>query len=584
MIKRLIPFAKKYKKAFILAFLCVVGETVFELVIPVLMANIIDIGVAQKDQHYIIMQGVLMAVCALIALVLGILYSRYAAVAGQGVGFEIRKTEFEKVQNFSFSNIDAYSTSGLITDHFSTSSLITRLTSDVTIIQNAICNGFRPLVRAPFMFSMALFLSIKMNAKLALIFIVVAPILGIGLFFIVKTVGPLFRFMQSNVDEVNTVVQENLIAIRTVKAYVKGDYENEKFEKINQELRTHSEKAFRYSVLNMPLFQYMMYTTIVCILFFGSQMIFAGEMKVGQLTGFLSYVLQILNALMMISNVFLMLTRSLASCKRIVDVLDEVNNLHDPIDPITEMNQGEIEFKNISFKYKESAQENVLSNINLHIEPGSTVGILGGTGSAKTSLVQLIDRLYDVSEGEILIDGHNVKDYSLEYLRDQVGMVLQKNTLFSGTVKENLLWGNKEASDEEIKWACKQACVDEFIENFPEGYDTYLEQGGVNVSGGQKQRLCIARALLKHPKILILDDSTSAVDTATEASIKEALASLKGTTKIIIAQRISSLQHANQIIILDNGKIHAIGNHEELLKNDEIYQEIYDSQLKGVDL
>ncbi len=574
MIKRLIPFAKKYKKAFILAFLCVVGETVFELVIPVLMANIIDIGVAQKDQHYIIMQGVLMAVCALIALVLGILYSRYAAVAGQGVGFEIRKTEFEKVQNFSFSN----------TDHFSTSSLITRLTSDVTIIQNAICNGFRPLVRAPFMFSLALFLSIKMNAKLALIFIVVAPILGIGLFFIVKTVGPLFRFMQSNVDEVNTVVQENLIAIRTVKAYVKSDYENEKFEKINQELRTHSEKAFRYSVLNMPLFQYMMYTTIVCILFFGSQMIFAGEMKVGQLTGFLSYVLQILNALMMISNVFLMLTRSLASCKRIVDVLDEVNNLHDSIDPIIEMNQGEIEFKNVSFKYKESAQENVLSNINLHIEPGSTVGILGGTGSAKTSLVQLIDRLYDVSEGEILIDGHNVKDYSLEYLRDQVGMVLQKNTLFSGTVKENLLWGNKEASDEEIKWACKQACVDEFIENFPEGYDTYLEQGGVNVSGGQKQRLCIARALLKHPKILILDDSTSAVDTATEASIKEALASLKGTTKIIIAQRISSLQHANQIIILDNGKIHAIGNHEELLKNDEIYQEIYDSQLKGVDL
>lgn len=574
MIKRLIPFAKKYKKAFILAFLCVVGETVFELVIPVLMANIIDIGVAQKDQHYIITQGVLMAVCALIALVLGILYSRYAAVAGQGVGFEIRKTEFEKVQNFSFSN----------TDHFSTSSLITRLTSDVTIIQNAICNGFRPLVRAPFMFSMALFLSIKMNAKLALIFIFVAPILGIGLFFIVKTVGPLFRFMQSNVDEVNTVVQENLIAIRTVKAYVKSDYENEKFEKINQELRTHSEKAFRYSVLNMPLFQYMMYTTIVCILFFGSQMIFAGEMKVGQLTGFLSYVLQILNALMMISNVFLMLTRSLASCKRIVDVLDEVNNLHDLIDPIIEMNQGEIEFKNVSFKYKESAQENVLSNINLHIEPGSTVGILGGTGSAKTSLVQLIDRLYDVSEGEILIDGHNVKDYSLEYLRDQVGMVLQKNTLFSGTVKENLLWGNKEASDEEIKWACKQACVDEFIENFPEGYDTYLKQGGVNVSGGQKQRLCIARALLKHPKILILDDSTSAVDTATEASIKEALASLKGTTKIIIAQRISSLQHANQIIILDNGHIHAIGNHEELLKNDEIYQEIYDSQLKGADL
>jgi len=311
-------------------------------------------------------------------------------------------------------------------------------------------------------------------------------------------------------------------------------------------------------------------------------MIFAGEMKVGQLTGFLSYVLQILNALMMISNVFLMLTRSLASCKRIVDVLDEVNNLHDPIDPIIEMNQGEIEFKNVSFKYKESAQENVLSNINLHIEPGSTVGILGGTGSAKTSLVQLIARLYDVSEGKILIDGHNVKDYSLEYLRDQVGMVLQKNTLFSGTVKENLLWGNKEASDEEIKWACKQACVDEFIENFPEGYDTYLEQGGVNVSGGQKQRLCIARALLKKPKILILDDSTSAVDTATDASIQESFNErIPDTTKIIISQRISSVQNASRIIVLNDGVVDGFDTHDKLLETNEIYRTIYETQMKG---
>ena len=421
----------------------------------------------RQDQHYIIMQGVLMAVCALIALVLGILYSRYAAVAGQGVGFEIRKTEFEKVQNFSFSN----------TDHFSTSSLITRLTSDVTIIQNAICNGFRPLVRAPFMFSMALFLSIKMNAKLALIFIVVAPILGIGLFFIVKTVGPLFRFMQSNVDEVNTVVQENLIAIRTVKAYVKSDYENEKFEKINQELRTHSEKAFRYSVLNMPLFQYMMYTTIICILFFGSQMIFAGEMKVGQLTGFLSYVLQILNALMMISNVFLMLTRSLASCKRIVDVLDEVNNLHDPIDPIIEMNQGEIEFKNVSFSYNETAKE-VLSNITFKAMPGQTIGIIGGTGSGKSSVVNLIPRFYDVSQGSIKVAGTDVREYPLADLRQRIGVVMQKAVLFQGTIAQNLRWGNPDATEEQLWHAIEVAQAADVVKGKEGGLDYVIEQGG----------------------------------------------------------------------------------------------------------
>ncbi len=574
MIKRLWPYAKKYQRYFLLACACIIGETVFELVIPVLMANIIDVGVANKDTNYIVIQGILMVVCACIAYVLGVLYARFAATAGQGFGAELRKDEFEKVQNFSFAN----------TDHFSTSSLITRLTSDVIIIQNAICNGIRPLVRAPFMLLLALFFTFTINAKLALIFLVSTPILGIGLFVIVRKVGPLFKFMQSSMDNINTVVQENLNAIRVVKSYVREGYESEKFEGMNENLRENSEKAFRTSVWNMPLFQYVMYLTIVSILFFGGQMILAGMMKVGELTGFLSYVMQILNALMMISNVFLMLTRSIASCERIIEVLDEVPDIHDPQNTSEIVENGTIDFHHVYFKYKSTAKEYVLTDIDLHIPAGSTIGILGGTGSAKTSLVQLIPRLYDVSEGEVLVDGRNVKNYSVEHLRDSVGMVLQKNTLFSGTIKENLLWGNKNASDEDIEWACHIACVDEFIKNFPEGYQTDMGQGGVNVSGGQKQRLCIARALLKKPKVLILDDSTSAVDTATEASIREGLASLKDTTKIIIAQRVSSVQHADQIVILEDGHIHAVGTHDELLAHDHIYQDIYYSQLEGAGL
>lgn len=574
MIKRLWPYAKKYQRYFLLACACIIGETVFELVIPVLMANIIDVGVANKDTNYIVIQGILMVVCACIAYVLGVLYARFAATAGQGFGAELRKDEFEKVQNFSFAN----------TDHFSTSSLITRLTSDVIIIQNAICNGIRPLVRAPFMLLLALFFTFTINAKLALIFLVSTPILGIGLFVIVRKVGPLFKFMQSSMDNINTVVQENLNAIRVVKSYVREGYESEKFEGMNENLRENSEKAFRTSVWNMPLFQYVMYLTIVSILFFGGQMILAGTMKVGELTGFLSYVMQILNALMMISNVFLMLTRSIASCERIIEVLDEVPDIYDPQNTSEIVENGTIDFHHVYFKYKSTAKEYVLTDIDLHIPAGSTIGILGGTGSAKTSLVQLIPRLYDVSEGEVLVDGRNVKNYSVEHLRDSVGMVLQKNTLFSGTIKENLLWGNKNASNEDIEWACHIACVDEFIKNFPEGYQTDMGQGGVNVSGGQKQRLCIARALLKKPKVLILDDSTSAVDTATEASIREGLASLKDTTKIIIAQRVSSVQHADQIVILEDGHIHAVGTHDELLAHDHIYQDIYYSQLEGAGL
>lgn len=574
MLKRMYSFMRKYKKYLILSCLCVVAETVFELVIPLLMADIIDVGVANHDGHYIMVKGLQMVACAIISLILGVLYARYAAVAGQGFGAELRKEEFKKVQNFSFAN----------TDHFSTSSLITRLTSDVTILQTALSNGIRPIVRSPVMLLTALSLSFMINAKLAIIFLVAIPILAISLFIIVSKVGPLYRLMQTSIDKVNSIIQENLNAIRVVKSYVRGSYEEEKFAKVNENLQKNSERAFRTSVLNMPIFQLVMYTTIICILWFGGNMIFVGNMKVGELTGFLSYVLQILNSLMMISNVFLMLTRAVASGNRIIEVLDETADIKDTGSEDNIVRKGDIIFKNVSFKYNKDAKKNVLHEIDLHIESGSTVGILGGTGSAKTTLVQLIPRLYDVTSGEVFIDGLNVKQYSIKHLRDAIGMVLQKNTLFSGTIKENLKWGNENASDEEIMWAAKAACVDEFVSTFPKGYETDLGQGGVNVSGGQKQRLCIARALLKHPKVLIFDDSTSAVDSATEANINKSLAELKETTKIIIAQRVTSLLHADQIIILDDGKVHAVGTHESLLKEDPIYQDIYYSQQEGAGL
>ena len=575
MLKKFFVYFKDYKKHLIFAAVCVMLETLFELIIPLIMADIIDIGVGNQDTQLILIKGAQMIFCALISLALGMAYARFAATAGQGFGSELRKAEYQKVQSFSFAN----------TDHFSTSSLVTRLTSDVNVLQTAISSGIRPIVRAPFMLVTALGMAIMINKDLAVVFMVALPVLGTILFLIVRTLRPLYGKMQKAVDLVNRVIQENLIAIRVVKSYVRGTYEKEKFEEVNFNLQTTSEKAFHFAVLNMPAFQFVMYSTIVAILWFGGQMIFVGNMKVGELTGFLSYVLQILNSLMMISNVFMMLTRSIASAARIQEVFEEVPSIQsDESKPLT-VKDGNIDFEHVYFKYKEAAQEYVLSDINLSIKAGQTIGIIGGTGSAKTSLIQLIPRLYDVSKGAVLIDGVNVKEYPIKHLRDAIGVVLQKNTLFSGTIRDNLKWGNESADDEELMAACRIACADEFIERMPKGLDTDLGQGGVNVSGGQKQRLCIARALLKKPKVLIFDDSTSAVDTGTEAKIRNALNhELKDTTKIIIAQRISSVLHADQIIILEGGYVNAVGTHEELLKTNPIYQEIYLSQKEGAEL
>lgn len=566
---------EKYKMYAVLSCLCVAFETLFELTIPLIMADIIDVGVANGDQAYILERGLQMVFCAGISLVLGIGYARFAALCGQGLGAELRKAEYRKIQEFSFSN----------TDKFSTSSLVTRLTSDVTLIQNAVSNGIRPLIRAPLMMVTGMILSFLLNAKLALVFFVAAPTLGICLWLVIRKVRPLYTRMQSAIDLVNRMLQENLTAIRVVKAYVREDYEKVKFAQVNQELKSISEKSFRTAVLNMPAMQLVMYTTIICILWFGGKLIFAGEMQVGELTGFLSYVLQILNSLMMISNVFLMLTRAMASGKRILDVLDEEIDLKEDPEATGEIKAGEIEFRNVSFKYKKEGKKYVLSNVSFHIEPGQTVGIIGGTGSAKSTLVQLIPRLYDVTEGEILIDQIPVKQYPLKHLREAVAMVLQKNTLFTGTIADNLRWGKEDASEEELMKACRMACADEFLLQMKDGLSSQVEQGGVNLSGGQKQRLCIARALLKRPRILILDDSTSAVDTATEAKIREALQNnLADTTKIIIAQRITSVMHADQILIMEDGKLNDCGTHEELLQRNEIYQEIYYSQQEGCGL
>jgi len=571
VFQRFFIYFHNYRKHLIGSVVCVAMESVFELIVPLIMAQIIDVGVVNRDQSYILQKSLLMVACALVSLLLGALYARLAAVAGQGFGAELRKAEYRKVQGFSFSNMD----------HFSTPSLITRLTSDITILQNTVCNGIRPIIRGPVMMVMALVMTVVMSRELAVIFIVAIPALAICLLVILQRLRPMYGRMQKALDQVNSIVQENLTAIRTVKSYVKGESESKKFEDVNETFRESSERAFHYAVLNLPCFQLVMYATILCILWFGGNFIHLGTMQVGTLTGFLSYVLQILNALMMISNVFLMLSRSMTSAGRIFEVMDEPQGIVSGTQEKM-VERGQIDFDHVSFKYQETAKENVLSDICLHIGAGQTVGIIGGTGSAKSSLVQLIPRLYDVTSGSLKIDGYDAKEYPVAHLRDAVGMVLQKNTLFSGTIRENLKWGNENATEEELDWACHIACVDEFLSRLPDGYETDLGQGGVNVSGGQKQRLCIARALLKRPKVLIFDDSTSAVDTATEAKIRERLAKdLKDTTKIFITQRINSIEHADLIVVLKDGKINEAGTHEELLANNPIYRDIYEFQRKG---
>ena len=575
MLKRIFSYMRQYKKYAYLALLCIGVEAVLELMVPMLMADLIDYGVADADIPYIYTKGIQMGGCAILALILGIGSSKFSALAGQGLGANIRMAEYEKLQSYSFSNID----------HFRVSSLVTRLTSDVTNIQNSVSTGMRPFGRSPVMLIVATSVAFSINSTLALVFLVALPILAAMLIAIIIHIRPLYSKMQSAIDLLNRTVGENLTAIRVVKAYVRGDYEVEKFEQVNDNLKNQSEKAFKSAVLNMPAMQLVMYFTILGILLLGGHLVKAGELGIGQLTSFLSYVLLILNSLMMMSNVFLMMTRSLASGARIMEVLDEKIDITDEFAKDISVERGEIEFDHVSFKYKAEAAEYVLSDISFHIEPGQTVGIIGQTGSAKTTLVQLIPRLYDVNEGVVRIDGVEVKEYPMRHLRDAVAMVLQKNTLFSGSLLSNLKWGNEDATMEEIEEACHIACVDEFIDRLSDGYETEMGQGGVNVSGGQKQRICIARAILKKPKVLILDDSTSAVDTATEAKIREGLADkLPDMTKIIIAQRISSVRHADQIIILDKGRINGIGTHESLLAGNKIYQEIYESQKEGADL
>lgn len=572
-MKRLFGYMGPYKKDMILGALFVMIETGFELFIPIMISNLIDIGVANHDVNYIYVKGVQMALLALGALVTGLLYAHFSAKASYGWGAEIRKAEYARVQQYAFSNLD----------HFVTSSLITRMTTDVNVLQNMIISGFRPITRGPSLLIMGIGLSFWMNPKLAFVFIVCTPILGIILFLIVRKVAPMYTRLQSIMDRLNQVVQEGLTAIRAVKAFVRDEYEEDKFEEVNRDMVKSSETTFHYAVLNLPAFQGIMYTTIVMILWFGGNMILKSELAVGNLTGFLSYVMQVINSLMMLANVFLLLTRSLASAHRIAEILDENIVLTSPENGVKEVKDGSVDFDHVSFKYREDAREYALENVDLHIPAGQTIGVIGTTGSAKTTLVQLIPRLYDATTGVVRVGGIDVRDYDLSALRDSVNITLQKNVLFSGTVRDNLKWGNPQADDETIWKACRAACADEFLNRMPDGLDTMLEQGGNNLSGGQKQRLCIARALLGNAKILIFDDSTSAVDTATEKKIRTALADYKDVTKIIIAQRITSVMNTDQIVILDDGKIHRVGTHKELLSSDPIYQEIYASQMKGGD-
>ena len=572
-LRLIFRYGKPYRRDLWAAAGLIFIECIFEMVIPVLMSTLVDEGVPSHNMAIILRQGGLMALCAVLALITGLLYARYAARFANGFAAELRLAEYAAVQKFDFANLD----------HFSSASLVTRMTTDATVLLNAINAGLRPFVRSPVMLAMGLGMAFLLSPKLTIVFLITTPILTILLALIVCKVGPLYGRQQSAVDHLNSRIQESLTAIRAIKAFVRGDYENEQFNAVNTELSDASTETFRYAVLNLPAFQTIMYTAIVCIMWFGGGFILQGDMSVGQLTAFLSYVLQVLNSVMMFSGAFLQMTRSLASARRIREVLTEQPDLANAADPLETVPNGQIDFEGVSFKYNAAAQKSALSDITLHIPAGATVGIIGGTGSAKTTLVQLIPRLYDATEGTVKVGGRDVRDYDLTALRDAVGIVLQKNLLFSGTIRDNLKWGNPDAAEEQLWAACRAAHADEFLDRMPDGLDTDLGQGGVNVSGGQKQRLCIARTLLKHPKVLIFDDSTSAVDTATESGIRRALAELTDVTKLIIAQRISSVQSADLIVILEDGRLHAVGTHAELLEKDTIYQEIYYSQMKGGD-
>lgn len=570
-LKILFSYLGAYRRDAMLGVFFVTAETALELFIPVIMANIIDVGVPAGDINYMLLQGTYMLVCAACSLVLGLGYARTSARVASGLGANLREAEYRKIQTLAFGNLDNYDAS----------SLVTRMTTDITVIQNAVGNGFRPMVRGPVNLVMGLVYAFALSRELAAVFAVILPMLAIVLGIITVRVSPLYRQLQTSMDHLNGVVQEDLTAVRAVKAYVRAEHECDKFDTVNTELAGTATKTFGTAVLNLPVFQLSMYVAAISILWIGGRMIIEGRLGVGSLTGFMSYVLLIMNSLMMISNVFLLLTRALASVERISRVLDESSLIQAPdaAAAVHEVVDGSIEFRDVSFKYRADAVEDVLEHIDLRIESGSTVGILGGTGSGKSSLVQLIARLYDASEGAVLVGGRDVRDYDLAALRDAVGIVLQKNVLFTGTVRENLQWGNPQASDDELLAACRAACVDEFLDRIG-GLDGYLGQGGAGVSGGQKQRLCIARTLLKHPRVLIFDDSTSAVDMAIDAKIREHIAQIPDTTVIVIAQRIASVMDADRIVVLDDGRVHGVGTHEELLAGDSIYQEIYASQME----
>lgn len=570
-LKILFSYLGAYRRDAILGVLFVTAETALELFIPVIMANIIDVGVPAGDINYMLLQGAYMLVCAAFSLALGLGYARTSARVASGLGANLREVEYRKIQTLAFGNLDNYDAS----------SLVTRMTTDITVIQNAVGNGFRPMVRGPVNLVMGLVYAFALSRELAAVFAVILPMLAIVLGIITVRVSPLYRQLQTSMDHLNGVVQEDLTAVRAVKAYVRAEHERDKFDTVNTELAGTATKTFGTAVLNLPVFQLSMYVAALSILWIGGRMIIEGRLGVGSLTGFMSYVLLIMNSLMMISNVFLLLTRALTSVGRIAEVLDEEPFIANPAGDlaIAAPADGSIEFRDVSFKYRADAAEDVLEHIDLRIESGSTVGILGGTGSGKSSLVQLIARLYDATEGAVLVGGRDVRDYDLAALRDAVGIVLQKNVLFTGTVRENLQWGNPQASDDELLAACRAACVDEFLDRIG-GLDGELGQGGAGVSGGQKQRLCIARTLLKHPRVLIFDDSTSAVDMATDAKIREHIARIPDTTVLIIVQRIASVMDADRIVVLDDGRVHGVGTHEELLAGDNIYQEIYASQME----